>query len=127
MRIMSLAGLAAVSVLACTPPSTARPGKESNVITKEEIFEAHTTNLYDAVGNLTGSRDADNNLTKFGYDAANQRVTATDALNATTTFVNDKVGIIAGFGITPAALAANRHFRVLPRVATERFVVDLLT
>jgi hypothetical protein len=28
---------------------------------------------------------------------------------------------------TPAALTANRHFRVLPRVATERFVVDLLT
>jgi hypothetical protein len=52
MRIMSLAGLAAVSVLACTPPSTARPGKESNVITKEEIFEAHTTNLYDAVSRL---------------------------------------------------------------------------
>jgi hypothetical protein len=27
----------------------------------------------------------------------------------------------------PAALPANRHFRVLPRIATQRFVVDLLT
>jgi hypothetical protein len=28
---------------------------------------------------------------------------------------------------TPAALAADRHFRVMPRIITERFVVDLLT
>jgi hypothetical protein len=28
---------------------------------------------------------------------------------------------------TPAALAADRHFRVLPRIANARFVVDLLT
>lgn len=28
---------------------------------------------------------------------------------------------------TPAALAADRHFRVVPRIATARFVVDLLT
>jgi hypothetical protein len=28
---------------------------------------------------------------------------------------------------TPAALAAGRHFRVLPRIANERFVIDLLT
>jgi len=28
---------------------------------------------------------------------------------------------------TPAALAANSHFRVLPRITTERFAVDLLT
>jgi len=28
---------------------------------------------------------------------------------------------------TPAALAADRHFRVLPRIANTRFVVDLLT
>lgn len=28
---------------------------------------------------------------------------------------------------TPATLTADRHFRVLPRIATERFVVDLLT
>jgi len=27
----------------------------------------------------------------------------------------------------PATLTANRHFRVLPRIATQRFVVDLLT
>lgn len=27
----------------------------------------------------------------------------------------------------PATLPANRHFRVLPRIATQRFVVDLLT
>jgi hypothetical protein len=28
---------------------------------------------------------------------------------------------------TPATLAAGRHFRILPRIANERFVVDLLT
>jgi len=28
---------------------------------------------------------------------------------------------------TPAAVTANRYFRVLPRIATQRFVVDLLT
>jgi hypothetical protein len=27
----------------------------------------------------------------------------------------------------PATITANRHFRVLPRIATQRFVVDLLT
>jgi hypothetical protein len=50
------------------------------------------------------------------------------------TFTNDTPTIAPGdwaqvnFHLTtPAALAADRHFRVLPRIASARFVVDLLT
>src|SRR3982075_2112984 len=52
MRIMSLAGLGAVLVLACAPPSTGRPVQEANVITKEEILSTHAANVYDAISNL---------------------------------------------------------------------------
>lgn len=52
----------------------------------------------------------------------------------TVTFTNTKPTIPPGgwgtvdFNLTtPAVLAANLHFRVLPRIATERFVVNLLT
>jgi hypothetical protein len=52
MRIMSLAGVVAVFLLACAPPSTARPGREANVITKEEILDAHASNVYEAISRL---------------------------------------------------------------------------
>jgi hypothetical protein len=52
----------------------------------------------------------------------------------TATFTNTKPTIVPGdwaevqFDLTtPGTVAANRHFRVLPRIATQRFVVDLLT
>jgi hypothetical protein len=53
---------------------------------------------------------------------------------ATVTFTNNTPTINPGdwaqvdFHLTtPAALAADRHFRILPRIASARFVVDLLT
>jgi TonB-dependent Receptor Plug Domain len=52
MRIMSLAGVVAVFFLACAPPSTARSGREANVITKEEILDTHASNVYDAITRL---------------------------------------------------------------------------
>jgi hypothetical protein len=53
MRIVSLAALAACVLLACAPPSTsARSGQESNVITKQQIFDTHATNVYDAISRL---------------------------------------------------------------------------
>ena len=52
MRIMSLAGLLAAFSLACAPPSTARSGRDANVITKEEILDTHASNVYDAVSRL---------------------------------------------------------------------------
>ena len=52
----------------------------------------------------------------------------------TVTFTNNTPTIAPGdwaevnFVLTtPAALTANRHFRILPRIASQRFVVDLLT
>jgi len=52
----------------------------------------------------------------------------------TVTFTNDTPTIDPGdwaqvdFALTtPAGLAADRHFRILPRIASQRFVVDLLT
>jgi hypothetical protein len=52
----------------------------------------------------------------------------------TISFTNNKPTIDPGnwaavqFQLTtPAAVTADRHFRVLPRVLTERFVIDLLT
>lgn len=52
----------------------------------------------------------------------------------TVTFTNNTPTISPGdwaqvdFQLTtPAALTADRHFRILPRIANERFVVDLLT
>jgi hypothetical protein len=56
------------------------------------------------------------------------------APGGTATFTNTKPTINPGdwseitFDLTtPAALDPHRHFRVLPRIATQRFVVDLLT
>jgi len=50
------------------------------------------------------------------------------------TFTNTKPTVVPGgwasvdFKLTtPAALAANTQYRVLPRIATERFTIDLLT
>ena len=58
---------------------------------------------------------------------------ATSAGSAVT-FTNDTPTIDpgdwaeVGFALTtPAGLAVDRHFRVLPRIASQRFVVDLLT
>jgi hypothetical protein len=55
MRIVSIAGLVAGVLLACAPPSTARTGRDPNVITREEIFASHATNAYDAVSMLRPS------------------------------------------------------------------------
>jgi hypothetical protein len=52
MRIMSLAGVVAAFFLACAPPSTTRPGRDANVITKEEILDTHASNVYDAISRL---------------------------------------------------------------------------
>jgi hypothetical protein len=52
MRKISLAGLIAVAVLGCSPPSTARPARNPNVITEEEIANSRVFNAYDVVSML---------------------------------------------------------------------------
>jgi hypothetical protein len=52
MRTISLVGVAAVVLLACSPPSTARQARNPNVITKEEILNSHVFNAYDVVSML---------------------------------------------------------------------------
>jgi hypothetical protein len=52
MRIASLAGLVAGVFLACSPPSTARSGRDPNLLTREEILASYATNAYDAVARL---------------------------------------------------------------------------
>ena len=55
MRIVSLAGLVAVVLVGCAPPSTARTARDPNVITREEILASHAANAYDAVSRLRPS------------------------------------------------------------------------
>ena len=52
MRITALVGLVAAAFLGCSPPSTAKATRNSNVITKEEIAASRATNAYDAVSRL---------------------------------------------------------------------------
>lgn len=52
MRMISIVGFVAGVVLACSPPATARPSREANVITREEIANSHMYNVYDAVNLL---------------------------------------------------------------------------
>src|SRR5439155_1440336 len=51
----------------------------------------HSINAYD-VGNLTGLKDADLNLTTCAYDAANRKTATTDPRGNVATFLYDAVG-----------------------------------
>jgi hypothetical protein len=50
--MISLAGLVAVVLLACAPPSTTHTARDPNVITREEIVASQASNAYDAVSRL---------------------------------------------------------------------------
>jgi RHS repeat-associated protein len=53
---------------------------------------AATTFEYDAVGNLTRTTDPRGNAATFGHDNRNRQITATNALNQTTSLQYDGVG-----------------------------------
>jgi hypothetical protein len=52
MRKISVALLVAGFVMACSPPSTTKPGRNAYMITREEIATSHVYNAYDAVSTL---------------------------------------------------------------------------
>src|SRR5262249_35559869 len=61
-----------------------------------DALNNRTTTLFDAAGNVTGSKDADGNLTQYLFDADNRPTVTIDPLTNRTTSLLDAAGNVTG-------------------------------
>ena len=77
-----------------------------------------TTTTYDAAGNTSTVKDANNNVTTYAYDAINRQISVTDAISHTSTTAYDKVS-----NVTSTTNALNQTTTYQYDAANRRTVV----